>query len=456
MKGYYLYGAGRYVEYFVQLIRYLGDEVIGIVDRDLKKQGKSFCGIEVYPPEKLLSSEHEIIISCMATEEIRNIIKEMGIASREIPVADYLSEKYQTPLSQRNIPFHESILCFDLCSGEKWGGAENWNYFLADQYKKRTSGKSVMLISDEYKDEQFCDRVPLFKFSKDDGIKTIDDLLSNEEGISFVNSFFGHSFFAFLAMKMENPGKVRIITIVHNDYKDLYRACDMFKDYIDEFICVSSKIQKVVIGDCGVQENKVHFFYQPMYNCDQDFRKQSSDEIRIGVATRLTKPQKRLDYLPGIIDLLETKKIRYRMYIAGDGDFYKFLDEYIKKKHLHNKVLLLGKIEHNKMWDYWNNVDIYLNFSDFEGSSLAMLESMSCACVPIVTDVSGTRDYIQDGVNGFIVDVGDIGSLCERIEYFSNNKKEIEIMGEKARESVVEKCNVDSYIRKFSDILRDI
>ncbi len=438
------------------MILYFGDGVAGIIDGDIKKHGKIISGIRVYPPKHLLMSKSRVIISCMATEEIRDILRGMGIENREMLVRDYLGEKSSKVLMPFHIENSKELLCFDLCSGAKWGGAENWNYFLADMYKKNNPDKRVMIISDEYKDHRLCTHIPIIEFSKEDGICKIVDSFSDDEGICFVNSFFGHSFFAMLAMKVENPQKVRLITIVHNDYKDLYRICDMFKEYIDCFICVSSKIQKKVIEGCGAQKEKVFFLHQPM-KIEHHYRdKRPLGEIRLGVATRLTKQQKRVDYLPGIIKLLEMKRIRYKMYIAGDGDCYESLEKFILKRNLTERVLLLGRIDHDKMWDYWNNIDIYLNFSDFEGSSLSMLEAMSCGCVPVVTDVSGTRDYIENGINGFIVDIGDLNSICEKVEYLFQNQDEIELMGEKSRNSVIAKCNVDLYVYHFSNILQGV
>ena len=58
--------------------------------------------------------------------------------------------------------------------------------------------------------------------------------------------------------------------------------------------------------------------------------------------------------------------------------------------------------------DFLNEQDIYLNFSEYEGTSLTMLEAMASGCVPVVTDVSGVSDFIEDGVNGLVSDIGDL------------------------------------------------
>src|SRR5262249_10565067 len=53
--------------------------------------------------------------------------------------------------------------------------------------------------------------------------------------------------------------------------------------------------------------------------------------------------------------------------------------------------------------------------SNYEGLPLALLESMSRGCVPIVTDLpSGIPDVIRNGENGFALPVGDVGAFVDR------------------------------------------
>lgn len=456
MKDYILYGAGKYVSCFLQLILFFKDNVVAIVDGDCNKQGKNILGINVFSPNYLLESDDEIIISCMATDEIRLVLKKMNIDKREVRIGNYLARvsKHREETFKYN---HNSVnYVFDLYSGAHWGGAENWNYYVAEHFKRYNSEDKVAFVADDCKELYSLKSVPIVRFDRNDDIKVIADALSLHGRICFVNSFFSLVFFAAVAAKISNPDAVKLVTVVHNDYKDLYKICDMFKDYTDLYICVSSKIRDTLVENYSLSSHKICFLPQPIEYKDTSVVRKECDEIRIGVATRLTKQQKRVDYLPLIIEELEKKNICYKLQIAGDGEYYDLLEDFIIKQRLSGHIELLGRIEHERMWDFWNGVDVFLSFSDFEGSSLSMLEAMSCGCVPVVTDVSGTRDYIVDGENGYILDIGDIDGICNSIEQLYKNKESMVLMGNRSRNIVINKCNIDTYEQRLTNLLQDI
>lgn len=54
--------------------------------------------------------------------------------------------------------------------------------------------------------------------------------------------------------------------------------------------------------------------------------------------------------------------------------------------------------------------------SNSEGCPSPLLEAISCGCAVVSTDCGGANDIIENGVNGFLVDVGDIDAMVNRIE----------------------------------------
>lgn len=51
-----------------------------------------------------------------------------------------------------------------------------------------------------------------------------------------------------------------------------------------------------------------------------------------------------------------------------------------------------------------------------------MLEAMSYECVPVVTDVSGAREFIAEGKNGYICSIGDLPEISERLESLTKDR----------------------------------
>ena len=51
-----------------------------------------------------------------------------------------------------------------------------------------------------------------------------------------------------------------------------------------------------------------------------------------------------------------------------------------------------------------------------EGFAVPVLEAMACGCVVVATDCGGPSDVITSGKNGFLVEVGDVKKIVDRIE----------------------------------------
>ena len=68
---------------------------------------------------------------------------------------------------------------------------------------------------------------------------------------------------------------------------------------------------------------------------------------------------------------------------------------------------------------------IYVSSSNYEGISNAMLEALAIGVPVICTDcpAGGARTYIQDGINGYLVPVGDEDALCEKLNELYRDKK---------------------------------
>ncbi|MBV8782149.1 MAG: glycosyltransferase family 4 protein [Phycisphaerae bacterium] len=59
--------------------------------------------------------------------------------------------------------------------------------------------------------------------------------------------------------------------------------------------------------------------------------------------------------------------------------------------------------------------DVWLCGSHSEGFHLPPLEAMACRCPVVSTAVGGSIDVIENGVNGYVVNVGDAAALADRL-----------------------------------------
>ena len=103
-----------------------------------------------------------------------------------------------------------------------------------------------------------------------------------------------------------------------------------------------------------------------------------------------------------------------RLDIIGEGDEREKLEALIKEKGLEDTVRLMGWSD--SVGKEEEESDLYLMTSLYEGMPNALMEAMASGLVVVSTDCeTGPSDLIEDGKNGFLVPVGDVKALSERI-----------------------------------------
>ncbi len=65
--------------------------------------------------------------------------------------------------------------------------------------------------------------------------------------------------------------------------------------------------------------------------------------------------------------------------------------------------------------ELYSMCDVWLVPSRSEGFGLPILEAMACRCPVIATDTGCAKDVIEDGLNGYVVDVDDVNAMATRL-----------------------------------------
>ena len=87
---------------------------------------------------------------------------------------------------------------------------------------------------------------------------------------------------------------------------------------------------------------------------------------------------------------------------------------------------------------------------------VVILEAMAQGKSLVVTNCLGSRDYVVDGKNCYLVDVGDVKQMREKIILLYSNKNIAAKIGDHNREEVFEKYSYDCYIDAIMNECRAI
>jgi len=117
-----------------------------------------------------------------------------------------------------------------------------------------------------------------------------------------------------------------------------------------------------------------------------------------------------------------------------DEKFYRELQEMSKEKGL--DVGFLGWIPHEELPEIYKKADIFVLPSYTEALGMVIMEAMAVGLPVIATQTSGAKDLVEDGKTGFLVPIGNVVTLKEKIKVLLENSELRRAMGSAGRERI--------------------
>ncbi|XP_073524168.1 phosphatidylinositol N-acetylglucosaminyltransferase subunit A [Phyllobates terribilis] len=142
-------------------------------------------------------------------------------------------------------------------------------------------------------------------------------------------------------------------------------------------------------------------------------QKEKSYKITIVVVSRLVY-RKGVDLLGGIIPEMCEKYPEVHFLIGGEGPKRIILEEVRERYQLHDRVRLLGALEHHQVRNVLVKGEIFLNTSLTEAFCMAIVEAASCGLQVVTTRVGGIPEVLPD--NFIILCEPSVKSLCSGLE----------------------------------------
>ena len=106
-----------------------------------------------------------------------------------------------------------------------------------------------------------------------------------------------------------------------------------------------------------------------------------------------------------------------------------------------DRVHFGGQVGQRDLPRWYHMADIYISPSHVDGSSVTLMEALASGLLCIVSDIPGNREWIEDGVNGWLFRDGDVDDLAGKILHAIKNKKSFQKIGEAARKTAEQKAD---------------
>jgi len=112
------------------------------------------------------------------------------------------------------------------------------------------------------------------------------------------------------------------------------------------------------------------------------------------------------------------KKVKF--VILGEGSQKNKLIHLAKDLKVEKHLEFKGFTPREMLLKYYQDSEIYISTALSDSTSVSLLEAMNFGLIPIVTDISGNREWIDDRENGFLFPISDHKVLAEKIIHTIN------------------------------------
>jgi glycosyltransferase involved in cell wall biosynthesis len=176
----------------------------------------------------------------------------------------------------------------------------------------------------------------------------------------------------------------------------------------------------------------------------------AGNDLIFGTVGAIDVKYKGHEYVIRAISQLEKDiKQRIKYHIVGGGN-KKYLSNIIKKYNLEDQVILLGSMNHDKVFEWLDTIDVYIQPSLTEGLPRALIEAMSRGLISFGSNVGGIPELIGDEFLFKSKSSSEIHNIFKKINQFSF-EKEAKNNFYKSRDYEFEKINKrrDLIFKKF-------
>ena len=223
----------------------------------------------------------------------------------------------------------------------------------------------------------------------------------------------------------------------------------------DRVVAISQSVKKSLIDVMGTPEDSISIIYngsdQRAYPYHE--REYSGEKCELMYVGRLIAEKGVQLTIKALSEVAD--KSRFRLRIAGDGDYRQELENLTKDLKLYDIVEFLGS--RTDVPELLKTAEVFIHMPVWaEGFGIAVTEAMSSGCICICADNGAMPELITDSEDGFLVGKEDHEALARKLEYVSALSKEDKIKLSKAAHEKSKVFSIDRFVRDLDGLVSEL
>lgn len=224
---------------------------------------------------------------------------------------------------------------------------------------------------------------------------------------------------------------------------------------------------KIMIENGWVSEHKIKTIgngindikFTPPEDINMVFEKLGFEEkFRIVAIGRMVRGKGFADLINAFAEFQKGKDVEL-VFVGGNiaKDIDPALEEFknlIKKHNIEDKIKITGLVDN--VQDYLAVSDVFVHPSYREGMPRVVLEAMCMELPVIATNIRGSKEIIEHGVDGLLYEAHDVNELTEKLEYFYSLGESKNLLGKNARQKVLNQYREEQYIARQLSVFKNL
>jgi glycosyltransferase involved in cell wall biosynthesis len=142
--------------------------------------------------------------------------------------------------------------------------------------------------------------------------------------------------------------------------------------------------------------------------------------------------------------------------VCGTGRLLNKALALTEKKGLTDKISFLGYVPKSRLIEIFQNATVQVLPSHYEGLPTVLLEAMSCGVPMVATDIGGTNEVIESGINGILVPPRSPESISTAVTGLLNNASLRGKIGLAARNTILKKYTWTTVSERIIDCYNQV
>lgn len=149
-------------------------------------------------------------------------------------------------------------------------------------------------------------------------------------------------------------------------------------------------------------------------------------------------------------------KKKYKLVLIGKGPCQDELKKIVLENGLTKNVLFPGYVNQKELSQLYSSCSVYVStaLSD-AGIASSTSEAMASGAISAITNVRENKIWINDDLkNGLLFNAGDSKDLAKKlVKILKLTFNERKLISKNARKKILNECNLDKEMKKFSELL---